>query len=251
MPALRCGSKIIECEGVIFDKDGTLIDSFKIWPDLIKARVKILQREIGFDNEMARLLEKTMGLNEGGIIRRSPIVVGSREQTAAAMATMLFVYRGIPWDAGMEKVNRAFDLCDQEMGLACQAQPFPGAQQTLKNLFEAGFKLAVATNDDMERTYALMEYAGLAPYLHAYACRNEVERAKPAPDLIYLVCRRLGLDAGQCIMVGDSPLDIQMGMNAGVYMNVRVLGRALCKEEITGSNVITINYITNIIPFLL
>lgn len=66
MPALKCGSKIIECEGVIFDKDGTLIDSFKIWPNLIKVRVKILQREIGFDNEMARLLEKTMGLEEGG-----------------------------------------------------------------------------------------------------------------------------------------------------------------------------------------
>lgn len=248
MPALKCGNRIIECEGIIFDKDGTLIDSFKIWPALIKNRVKILQREIGFDNEMARLLEKTMGLDEGGIIRRSPVVVGSREQTAAAMATMLFVYRGIPWDVGMEKANLALDLCDQEMGLASQAIPIPGVPKTLKNLYKAGFKLAVATNDDMERTHALMEYAGLAPYLHAYACRNEVEKGKPAPDLIYFICRRLGLEAGRCIMVGDSLLDIQMGINAGVYMAVGVLTGVSKKEEIEGISDMIIQDINGIQP---
>ncbi|WP_258358628.1 HAD family hydrolase [Moorella sulfitireducens] len=248
MPALRCGSKRIECEGVIFDKDGTLIDSFKIWPNLIKVRVKILQREIGFDNEMARLLEKTMGLHEGGIIRRSPIVVGSREQTAAAVATMLFVYRGIPWDTGVEKAYLAFELCDKEMGMASQALPIHGARQTLKSLFAAGFKIAVATNDDMERTRALMDYAGLAPYIHAYACRDEVTRGKPAPDLIYLICERLGLTTEQCVMVGDSLLDIQMGINAGVYMAVGVLTGALIIKDIDVSKYTVIHDITGIVP---
>ncbi|WP_406676992.1 HAD family hydrolase [Moorella sp. ACPs] len=248
MPALRCGSKIIECEGVIFDKDGTLIDSFKIWPNLIKVRVKILQREIGFDNEMARLLEKTMGLDEGVIIRRSPIVVGSREQTAAAVATMLYVYEGIPWDTGMEKVKLAFDFCDQDMGLAGQAVPMRGVRQTLKRLFAAGFKIGVATNDDMERTHAIMKHAGLAPYIHAYACRDEVTRGKPAPELIYLICERLGLAAGRCIMVGDSLLDIQMGINAGVYMSVAVSTGALIKKEIDASKCMMIHDITGIVP---
>ncbi|OIQ10461.1 N-acetylmuramic acid 6-phosphate phosphatase [Moorella thermoacetica] len=248
MPALKCGNQIIECEGIIFDKDGTLIDSFKIWPALIKNRVKILQREIGFDKEMVQLLEKAMGLKEGDVIRRSPIVVGSREQTAAAMATLLFVYCGIPWDVGMEKANMALDLCDKEMGLVSQAIPISGVPKTLKNLYEAGFKLAVATNDDMERTHALMKYAGLAPYIHAYACRNEVERSKPAPDLIYLICRRLGLEAGQCIMVGDSLLDIQMGINAGVYMTVGVLTGASRKEEIDGISDMIIQDISGMQP---
>jgi phosphoglycolate phosphatase len=246
MPAIKCGSKIIECEGIIFDKDGTLIDSFKIWPELIKARVKILQREIGFDNEMARLLEKTMGLDEGEITRRSPIVVGSREQTAAAMATMLFMYRGLPWDAGMEKAYLAFELCDQEMGIASQARPIPGAKQTLKNLFEGGLKIAVATNDEKERTRVLMKHAGLAPYIHAYACRDEVTRGKPSPDLIYLICERLGLAAGQCIMVGDSLLDMQMGINAGVCMTVGVLTGASKMEEIFQRSDIVIQNITEI-----
>ncbi len=229
---LRCGHRVVDCRGLIFDKDGTLIDSLLIWPKLIRVRTEILQSMLGLSREISDKVQRVMGLDERGrVILRSPIVIGSREQTAAAVNGVLFLDTGINWDEGMEAILRAFAQADDELGLEAQAIPVPGIKEALGQLAAAGFKIAVATNDSLERTKRLLHYAGIAAYVSAYACRDEVKEGKPAPDLIKLAANRLEINLNECVMVGDALLDMQMARNAG---NIKLAVGVLTGASVEG-----------------
>ncbi len=236
MALLRCGDTVVDCSGVVFDKDGTLLDSLKIWPELIRTRVLILQKKLDLGKEVVEMAERVMGLNEKGkVILRSVIVIGTREQTASAVNAVLYLNLGLPWDSGMEEVLNSFVEADRKLGLAAMALPVTGAIDMLASLQKAGIKIAVATNDSLTRTQSLMELAGMGPYISAYACRDEVREGKPAPDLFKLACKRLGLEAKDCLIVGDSLLDLQMADQAGgARLKVGVLTGASTTTDLTG-----------------
>ncbi|HBT47275.1 MAG TPA: hypothetical protein DEA73_05275 [Peptococcaceae bacterium] len=235
MMKLRLGSQVVSLRGIIFDKDGTLLNSFVIWPRLIRRRVEYLEGYFTLEPEVKELIMRAMGLGKDNIVvRRSPIVVGTRYQTAGAVATVLFLHQGIPWDEGLQKTLAAFATCDEQAGLDWQAVPIPGVADALRRLHGAGFRLAVATNDDRKRTEALMDLCGLKPYIHAYACQDEVGNSKPDPEMVYLAARRLGLSPSECAVVGDSLLDVEMGRRAGVKVTVGVTSGACSASELEG-----------------
>lgn len=249
MVLLNCGARRVECHGVIFDKDGTLIDSLKIWPELIRHRVEILQRKLNFTPEIGLLIERVMGLKENGLITlRSVIVIGTREQTAAAVNAVLYLYLGLPWDIGLAAILEAFAEADVEMGLAAQALPVAGTLEMLFALRKAGIALAVATNDSLLRTKALLKEAGMDIFISAYACRDEVREGKPAPDLFLLACERLGLEPKECLAVGDSLLDVKMGNAGGAGLTVGVLTGASTVEELNGHADIILKRVSEVRP---
>lgn len=235
MVLLRCGNKVIDCGGVIFDKDGTLIDSLKIWPKLIRNRIAILKKRLNLAQEIAEMAEQVMGLNNNGeMTLRSAIVIGTREQTASAVNAVLYLNMGLPWDSGMQEVLRAFAECDQELGLEAQAITVPRALETLCFLHKKGVKIAIATNDSLVRTKSLIELAGLGPFISAYACRDEVREGKPAPDLFNLACKRLNLKPKECLVVGDSILDLKMAdLAGGAKLKIGVLTGASSAADLT------------------
>ncbi|MBC7341357.1 MAG: HAD family hydrolase [Clostridia bacterium] len=238
MALIRFGTYFHECKAIIFDKDGTLLDTFAIWPRLIKRRLEFLSREISLGPEQSLRVAQAMGWATAGekcwVMRRSPIVLGTREQTAAAVSTVLYLDLGLPWDEAMNKVLKAFSACDQELGVEWQAIPIPGVPEMLRRLAEEGCQVALATNDSLERARQLMVAAKLDPYITAYACRDEVSDGKPAPDMVELACRRLGISPHECAVVGDSILDMRMGKAAGVGLTVGVLTGAFTQEEFSG-----------------
>lgn len=249
MIPLKFGSQVVCCRGIIFDKDGTLLDSFVIWPRLIQKRVEYIEQYFPLDAETKKIILKAMGLKEDNTVaRRSPIVVGTRRQTAAAVATVLFLRLGIPWDEGLAKTLEAFANCDENAGLEWQAVLVPGVKEALERLHASGCKLAVATNDDLERTMALMDLSGLKPYISAYACRDEVSESKPAPEMVFLASERMGLSPSECAVVGDSLLDIEMGKRAGVKVAVGVTTGACLAHEMEGYADIVLPSVAAIVP---
>lgn len=246
---LKLGSQVVSCNGIIFDKDGTLLDSFEIWPRLIHKRLEYLERYFFLEPSTKKLILQAMGLkSDNTVARRSPIVVGTRQQTAAAVATVLFLHQSIPWDEGLQKTLAAFAACDHEAGLDWQAVPVPGVKEALSRLHAAGLRLAVATNDDRERTEALMALSGLEPYITAYACRDEVGNSKPEPEMVYLASERMGLSPSQCAVVGDSLLDIEMGKRAGAKITVGVTSGACTASEMEGMADVILPSVAHISP---
>jgi HAD superfamily hydrolase (TIGR01509 family) len=88
-----------------------------------------------------------------------------------------------------------------------QVRPLPGARELLRRLTELDCPWAIATSGRMESagpTLTLLEVPKDVPVV----TRDQVEHAKPNPDLFIEAARRLGVDAMEAVVVGDSVWDL-------------------------------------------
>jgi HAD superfamily hydrolase (TIGR01509 family) len=88
-----------------------------------------------------------------------------------------------------------------------QVRPLPGARELLRRLTELDCPWAIATSGRMESagpTLTLLEVPKDVPIV----TRDQVEHAKPNPDLFVEAARRLGVDAIEAVVVGDSVWDL-------------------------------------------
>jgi HAD superfamily hydrolase (TIGR01549 family) len=93
----------------------------------------------------------------------------------------------------------------------------PGAREVLARLKGAGLALALVTSGDRRRVTAEMDRLGVAAAFDSVTCADDTERRKPDPAPLLLGLRRLGLAAAVAAYVGDSPEDVEMARGAGVY----------------------------------
>jgi len=92
--------------------------------------------------------------------------------------------------------------------------PEPFLDETLATL-AARFPLAVATNRG-NSMHEILVHFDLAHYFQTVVTSRDVLRPKPHPDMIHLAARRLGLEEGELLFIGDSELDREAARGAGV-----------------------------------
>lgn len=92
----------------------------------------------------------------------------------------------------------------------------PDAAPLLESLAARGIARAVVTNTVGPLAAAIIGKSGLGDWLPVMATADRVKEAKPAPDLVLLACRELGVDTGAAWMVGDSKFDRGAAGAAGV-----------------------------------
>ena len=91
----------------------------------------------------------------------------------------------------------------------------PGAEELLKYLREKGVRTAIATAGGVERSSSLLKRVGLYAYLDCIVSAREVAHGKPAPDVYQYACRQLGVLPQDCFAVEDSPNGILSAYRAG------------------------------------
>lgn len=96
-----------------------------------------------------------------------------------------------------------------------RAQPFPGTLETLQRLRAAGLGIGVATSKARVRLDLETERTGIGAYLDEEISGDEVKVAKPDPESVVEVIRRLGADPARTLFVGDGPNDVLAGRAAG------------------------------------
>ena len=107
--------------------------------------------------------------------------------------------------------------CYREHFLSGEREPSPlfhGARETLHQLFDAGYLLAVATGKSrrgLERAFAA---TGLKDLFHASRCADEAF-SKPHPEMLEQIMTELGARPAETLMIGDTEYDMQMAANAG------------------------------------
>lgn len=92
----------------------------------------------------------------------------------------------------------------------------PGALEILAFLRKKGIQTAIATATDMERTAAYLSELGLTGYFDEIISASMVERGKPAPDIYQHAVKVMGQNPGNCIAVEDSPNGVLAAYRAGV-----------------------------------
>lgn len=95
-------------------------------------------------------------------------------------------------------------------------RPFSGAPELFRRVRDAGLKLAVASSakDDELQTY--LDIAGVTKLVDASSSSADAEKSKPAPDIFEAVLAKLRLAGADTLAVGDSPYDAQAAGKAGI-----------------------------------
>ena len=172
---------------VIWDLDGTLIDSYRC----IVPSLRQFYEEQG------------LALDEKDIL--SEVLRGSVRAFAEAVRQQT----GISLDAGMERYREI--RMEQEQALA----PMPGARAVLDALAAAGVPSFLYTHRG-ETTAAVLERTGLAGAFCEIVTAESGFPRKPAPDALLYLIRRHGLSPAETCYVGDRQLDMDCAGAAGI-----------------------------------
>ncbi|MCH6258016.1 HAD family hydrolase [Puniceicoccaceae bacterium K14] len=92
----------------------------------------------------------------------------------------------------------------------------PGAMDLLINLQKLEIPAAVFTNKSGRHSRSVCESLGATPYLKFVLGTEDTEYRKPQPEFSQIALEKLGVDASQTIMIGDSPFDIQAATSVGM-----------------------------------
>ena len=175
---------------VIFDLDGTLVDSAgEIHAALAGA---FAEREI--EPLPKPEIERLIGHGVHSLVKR-----------ALAM-------RGI--DADGDEMVDAFEA-HYARTVGTQAMLFPATLEGLRILRAARMKLAVVTNKPREFTEALLAQLAILEFFDAVVAGDDGVARKPAGDMLVAACERMGTTVGDTLMLGDSGTDVRAARAAG------------------------------------
>jgi phosphonatase-like hydrolase len=112
----------------------------------------------------------------------------------------------------------------------------PGTTETFAALRRAGIKVAVDTGFSRDIAQILINrlgWNGGSPIVDASVTSDEVPRGRPFPDMIQFLMRRFGInDAREVAKVGDTPVDLEEGANAGCRLNIGVTNGTHSRAEL-------------------
>jgi beta-phosphoglucomutase len=177
--------------GVLWDLDGTLIDSaghhWQAWRDTLAAEGRAVA-PADFANSFGRRNDEILRELFGDDLAPEWIarVSESKEQT----------YRRLL----------------REQGLVA----LPGAMEWLARLRAAGFRQALASSAPRPNIDAVLAILGLAGYLDAVVSADDVGRGKPDPAIFLAAARWLGLPPERCVVVEDAPAGLEAARRAGM-----------------------------------
>ncbi len=183
-------------DAVIFDLDGTLLDSVGVYFEIVRSALDRLGfpqvsmdviREAAKDGEFEweRVLPKSADRNQPGLLAQIQSIV---EEVYLPMFEM-------------------------------EAKPFPGMKGVVNDLVAAGIKLGIVTStprENMDIKLKKLKQNGTLSHFEAIVTSSDVVRKKPAPDPMIECCRQLDVKLENSVYVGDSRSDIKSGRSAGM-----------------------------------
>jgi phosphoglycolate phosphatase len=200
--------------GILFDKDGTLIDFEASWSRVYRELALDLARG---DAVRAETMMIAGGLDQAtGRIRGGTVLASG---TTIDIATLWFPE--LDGDAFLALVGD-IDAVFHRNGIAFSV-PMPGLAATLERLSAMGFVMGVATSDGTAATKAALEMLGVAPLLPHVFGYDSVPRPKPAPDMLYAFAAATGLAPSEILVIGDNHHDLAMARAAGAGAAIGVL----------------------------
>lgn len=177
-------------QAVIFDLDGTLIDTEKyyrkFWP--------LALAEFGYH-----------------MTDEQALTMRSLGRPFAPRQLKEWFGEDLDYYAVRDKRKAMMEDCLDREGI----QRKPGVLELLERLKQEGMTTAIATATDPERTAKYLKMTGLEGYFDRLISATQVKEGKPAPDIYLYACEQLGVAPEYCIAVEDSPNGVLSAYRAG------------------------------------
>ncbi|MEE2980283.1 MAG: HAD family hydrolase [Pseudomonadota bacterium] len=200
--------------GILFDKDGTLLDFDATWPPAYQAAAEMLAGLAGNPALVNRVM-RLGGYGEDGVL--DPVSVfacGSTDEISEFCAA-------IPELDGIQDIAGRVDRLFTEFG---EQAPWvvDCLDAILEGLHGRGFALGLATNDSAASAEAWIAHNDFDRLFDFVAGADSGYGAKPDPAVFHAFCARTGLAAHQICMVGDTIADAELARAGGAGLSVFV-----------------------------
>lgn len=166
---------------ILFDMDGVLIDSLDSWWKSLNATLKNYKNKKISKEEF---IEKFWGHELSENLRKL----------------------GLDEKIGSFCNNIYYNYIDE-------LKIFPGVKETLKKLNK--YPKAIITNTPKDCAIQILKKYEIDKHFKIIITSDQIENAKPAPDIIFEACKRLGVKAEDVVLIGDTKSDIKAGRAAG------------------------------------
>ena len=187
---------------VIFDLDGTLVDAY---PAIVES----------FNHTMTRM---RLPLKDPLTIKRA---VGWGD------TNLLKPFVG---EKNIKKALR-FYRRHHQYSLGRKTRFLPRAKGLLSFLKKKGYRLALASNRPARFTRIILKHLAMNKYFDYVLCGDQLKKAKPHPDIILKILKKLSVSSREAVFVGDMTVDVISGKKAKVK-TIAVLTGSSSKKEI-------------------
>ena len=183
-------AKLLPVRALIFDLDGTLIDSKR---DLIHS-VNAMLLEMGREKRNEETISGYIGHGAPLLVSRALGGNAKEEEMRRALGFFLAYYE------------------EHKLDTTCA---YPGVAETVAELSRKQLPMAVLTNKPVRISVRILEALSLAKHFRVIYGGNSFETKKPDPFGANTILREFGAAPKQAMVVGDSEVDVQTARNAG------------------------------------
>ena len=177
-------------DAVLFDLDGTLIDSMWMWEAI---DIEYLKRfNIPFEKSYQKDIEG-MSMTETAIYFKEHFGIND------SIEKMKSDWNDMAWNKYCNEVELK-----------------EGTLSFLELLRKRNIKMGIGTSNSIELTEIVLEKKNIREYFEEVHTANEVKKGKPSPDIYLLVADKLGVSPERCLVFEDIYQGICAGINAGM-----------------------------------
>jgi phosphoglycolate phosphatase len=200
--------------GILFDKDGTLIEADGAWVPFYR---RVLMRMKNIEADLAESMMRLAGYDIAtGRATSGSIMAGGTTQQLV----------DIWWpDHSAERrleLTREIDVAAQQ-DVKMVIEPITDLRNLLMTFRDRGWKVGIATNDSLISTERQVAELGIEDLLDAIIASDTVDTPKPSGDMIRKFNSLTGIAASEIVMVGDNFHDIEEARRGGAGLAVAVL----------------------------
>jgi phosphoglycolate phosphatase len=215
---------VASIKGILFDKDGTLIDFDRTWFGV--ADLMALKAANGSRSRADHLLiEAGYDFGTRRFIADSVFAAGTNADVIAL------------WYPGQSPAERQATIEDYDRFVSenASAHPYglPGVKDAIVALHRRGYRMGVATNDSTKGAERTLATLGMSQLFEAAYGYDAVANPKPAPDTVRAFCDLTGYKPSEIAMVGDNRHDMEMARAAGAGMAIGVLSGNGTRETLS------------------
>jgi HAD superfamily hydrolase (TIGR01509 family) len=177
-------------KAAIFDVDGTLVDSVDLHASAWQEALVKFGHDVSFEQARSQI-------GKGGD-KLIPVFLSEAEQS----------------DHGEEMEEWRGQLFKSKY--LPMVRPFSAVPELLRRVHDAGMMVAVASSAKKTELDIYLEIAGVANLVDVATSSEDAEHSKPAPDIFQVALKKLNMQGGEAVAIGDTPYDAEAAGKAAI-----------------------------------